>query len=67
MELRVIDDEGEVEMIHLRGFFVACLIGFCVVVGVAVAAEAPKASAVETVIPMADPDGVWRVSGYAIR
>ena len=26
-----------------------------------------KASAVETVIPMADPDGVWRVSGYFIR
>jgi len=26
-----------------------------------------KASAVETVIPMADPDGVWRVSGYVIR
>lgn len=26
-----------------------------------------KASAVETVIPMADPDGVWRVSGYSIR
>ena len=28
---------------------------------------ANKASAVETVIPMADPDGVWRVSGYSIR
>ena len=28
---------------------------------------ASKASAVETVIPMADPDGVWRVSGYFIR
>jgi uncharacterized protein DUF4019 len=26
-----------------------------------------KASAVETVIPMADPDGAWRVSGYFIR
>jgi hypothetical protein len=26
-----------------------------------------KASAVETVTPMADPDGVWRVSGYYIR
>ena len=26
-----------------------------------------KAAAVETVIPMADPDGVWRVSGYFIR
>lgn len=26
-----------------------------------------KAVAVETVIPMADPDGVWRVSGYFIR
>jgi hypothetical protein len=26
-----------------------------------------KPSAVETVIPMADPDGVWRVSGYFIR
>jgi hypothetical protein len=26
-----------------------------------------KASAVETVVPMADPDGVWRVSGYFIR
>jgi hypothetical protein len=26
-----------------------------------------KASAVETVTPMADPDGVWRVSGYFIR
>ncbi len=26
-----------------------------------------KAAAVETVIPMADPDGAWRVSGYFIR
>lgn len=26
-----------------------------------------KASAVETVIPMVDPDGAWRVSGYFIR
>jgi len=26
-----------------------------------------KASAVETVTPMVDPDGVWRVSGYYIR
>ena len=26
-----------------------------------------KASAVETVVPTADPDGVWRVSGYFIR
>jgi hypothetical protein len=26
-----------------------------------------KASAVETVTPMADPDGTWRVSGYFIR
>jgi Protein of unknown function (DUF4019) len=26
-----------------------------------------KASAVETVTPMADPDGAWRVSGYFIR
>ena len=26
-----------------------------------------KAQAVETVVPMADPDGVWRVSGYFIR
>ena len=26
-----------------------------------------KASAVETIIPMADPDGAWRVSGYFIR
>jgi hypothetical protein len=26
-----------------------------------------KAAAIETVIPMADPDGVWRVSGYFIR
>lgn len=28
---------------------------------------ANKASAVETVTPMKDPDGVWRVSGYFIR
>jgi hypothetical protein len=28
---------------------------------------ANKASAVETVIPMADSDGVWRVAGYSIR
>ena len=28
---------------------------------------ANKASAVETVTPMADADGVWRVSGYSIR
>jgi opacity protein-like surface antigen len=28
---------------------------------------ASKSSAVETVIPMADPDGAWRVSGYFIR
>jgi Protein of unknown function (DUF4019) len=28
---------------------------------------ANKASAVETVIPMADPDGVWRVSAYSVR
>ena len=28
---------------------------------------ANKASAVETVVPMADPDGVWRVSAYSIR
>jgi hypothetical protein len=28
---------------------------------------ADKASAVETVITMADPDGVWRVSGYSVR
>jgi hypothetical protein len=28
---------------------------------------ANKASAVETVIPMADHDGVWRVSAYSIR
>jgi len=28
---------------------------------------ANKASAVETVTPMRDPDGVWRVSGYYIR
>ncbi len=26
-----------------------------------------KASAVETLTPMLDPDGVWRVSGYFIR
>lgn len=26
-----------------------------------------KKSAVETVTPMADPDGVWRVAGYFIR
>jgi hypothetical protein len=26
-----------------------------------------KASAVETVVPMVDPDGKWRVSGYFIR
>ena len=26
-----------------------------------------KAAAVETVVPMADPDGTWRVSGYFIR
>lgn len=26
-----------------------------------------RASAVETVTPMLDPDGVWRVSGYFIR
>jgi hypothetical protein len=26
-----------------------------------------KATAVETVIPMLDPDGAWRVSGYFIR
>lgn len=26
-----------------------------------------KAAAVETVTPMADPDGAWRVSGYFIR
>ena len=26
-----------------------------------------KASAVETLTPMVDPDGVWRVSGYRIR
>ena len=28
---------------------------------------ANKAAAVETVTPMADPDGAWRVSGYFIR
>jgi len=26
-----------------------------------------KASAVETITPMADPDGAWRVSGYFIK
>jgi hypothetical protein len=26
-----------------------------------------KQSAVETVTPMLDPDGTWRVSGYYIR
>jgi hypothetical protein len=26
-----------------------------------------KPSAVETITPMLDPDGVWRVSGYFIR
>jgi Protein of unknown function (DUF4019) len=26
-----------------------------------------KASAVETITPMQDPDGIWRVSGYFIR
>ena len=26
-----------------------------------------KPSAVETIVPMADPDGAWRVSGYFIR
>jgi len=26
-----------------------------------------KAGAVETIVPMVDPDGVWRVSGYFIR
>jgi hypothetical protein len=26
-----------------------------------------KASAVETITPMLDPDGAWRVSGYLIR
>jgi hypothetical protein len=26
-----------------------------------------KTSAVETITPMLDPDGVWRVSGYLIR
>jgi uncharacterized protein DUF4019 len=26
-----------------------------------------KSSAVETVVPMVDPDGAWRVSGYFIR
>jgi hypothetical protein len=28
---------------------------------------ANRSSAVETVIPMADRDGVWRVSAYSIR
>jgi hypothetical protein len=28
---------------------------------------ANKAAAVETVVPMADPDGAWRVSGYFVR
>lgn len=28
---------------------------------------ANKAAAVETVVPMVDPDGAWRVSGYFIR
>ena len=28
---------------------------------------ADKASVVETVIPMGDPDGAWRVSAYSIR
>jgi hypothetical protein len=28
---------------------------------------ANKSSSVETVVPMADPDGAWRVSGYFIR
>jgi hypothetical protein len=31
------------------------------------AAFANRPSAVETVIVMADPDGVWRVSGYSVR
>jgi hypothetical protein len=31
------------------------------------AAFAKKANAIETVAPMKDPDGVWRVSGYFIR
>jgi hypothetical protein len=26
-----------------------------------------RASAVETITPMLDPDGVWRVAGYLIR
>jgi hypothetical protein len=26
-----------------------------------------KSAAVETIVPMADPDGAWRVSGYFIR
>jgi hypothetical protein len=30
-------------------------------------AFANRPSAVETVIPVADPDGVWRVSAYSIR
>ncbi len=28
---------------------------------------ANKPSAIETVTPMADPDGAWRVSGYSVR
>lgn len=28
---------------------------------------AQKASAIETITPMKDPDGVWRVSGYYIK
>ena len=31
------------------------------------ASFAKKAKAVETVTPMKDPDGVWRVSGYYVR
>jgi hypothetical protein len=31
------------------------------------ASYAKKASAIETVTPMKDPDGAWRVSGYYIR
>ena len=31
------------------------------------AVYANKAKAVETITPMKDPDGVWRVSGYFIR
>lgn len=30
-------------------------------------AFANKAEAVETITPMLDPDGVWRVSGYFVR